>query len=92
MENPEKGKDILNQALSEFLVNDAEKQKFISLTRKRYAIYSDNDPLIPHNILSSYPEAINATPILVPGVGHMGKRIGITKFPKLLDLILTNLQ
>ena len=86
------GKEALNIAVEKFLVNDEEKQKFISLSKKRYAIYSDDDHIVPFNALNAYPKEINAEPILIPNIGHMGKRSGMEQFPELLNLVTDNLD
>ena len=85
------GKETLNLAVKEFLVTDEEKRDFISLSHKRYAIYSDDDHIVPFNVLSNYPGEIDAEAILIPGIGHMGKRSGMEQFPELLRLIIDNL-
>ena len=83
-----KGKDILNSVVENFLVSSEEKQKFISLTKNRYAIYSDDDHIVPFEVLAAFPKEIDAKPILIPNIGHMGHRSGLEKLPELLDLIL----
>ena len=83
-----RGKDILNSVVENFLVSSEEKQKFISLTKNRYAIYSDDDHIVPFEVLAAFPEEINAKPILIPNIGHMGHKSGLEKLPELLDLIL----
>ena len=85
------GKDTLNTVVKEFLVTPAEKQKFISLSKKRYAIYSDNDHIVPLAVLKAYPKEISAKDILIPNIGHMGHKSGLEKFPELLNLIMENL-
>ena len=85
------GKDILNKVVEKFLVTNQEKQQFISLCKKRYAIYSDNDHVIPFDVLENYPKEIAATPIMISGIGHMGKKSGLEKLPKLLGLVKENL-
>ena len=86
------GKDILNVATEKFLVTSEEKQQFIDLATKRYAIYSNDDHIVPFDVLSAYPKEIAAEPILIPGIGHMGRKSGMEKFPELLELVLENLR
>lgn len=81
------GKDELNRAVKEFLATEREKQYFISATEKRYAIYSDDDHVVPFDILKKYPQDINAEPILIPNIGHMGKRSGLEELPQVLNII-----
>ena len=82
------GRDVLNAVVEEFLVSDEEKQLFIKLSKARYAIYSDDDHIVPFEVLAAFPEEINAKPILIPNIGHMGHKSGLEKLPALLDLIL----
>ena len=81
------GKDVLNAAVERFVVNEDEEREFISLTNHRYAIYSDDDHIVPFDVLERYPREINAKAIFMPGIGHMGKKSGLEKLPKVLDLI-----
>ena len=80
-------KEVLNRAVEKFLVSGDEKAYFVDATRKRFAIFSDDDHLIPRDVLEQYPREIQAQPILIPGIGHMGKRSGLEEFPALLELV-----
>lgn len=83
------GKDILNRAVKEFVVNEEEIIKFKELTKTRYAIYSDNDHIVPYEVLEGYAKAINATEVLIPGIGHMGKKSGIESIKEVVDIIVS---
>lgn len=80
-------RDDLNRALKEFLVNDKEKTKFKESINVRYSIYSDNDHIIPFEVLEQYAEDIDSTPILIKGIGHMGNKSGLEKIPEVLEII-----
>ena len=84
-------KEVLNLAVKKFVLSEEEKQSFIELSKKRYAIYSNDDHVVPFELLESYPKEINAEPILIPNIGHMGKKSGMEEFPELLNLIQENL-
>lgn len=84
-------KELLNRAVEKFLASQEEKDYFVAATQKRYAIFSDDDHLIPREILEQYPREIQAESILIPGIGHMGKKSGLEEFPALLDLVKENL-
>lgn len=84
-------KDVLNAAVERFAVNQDEKRDFVALTGKRYAIYSDNDHIVPLEVLERYPKEVDAEPIFIPGIGHMGKRSGLEEMPELLGLVKENL-
>lgn len=81
------GKEDLNRACEEFLVTDEEINKFRNMCNKKYSIYSNNDHIVPFEALEKYPEKIGATPILIEGIGHMGKKSGLEKLPKILEII-----
>ena len=86
------GKDVLNAAVEKFLVNDNQIELFKQSTSRRYAIYSDNDHIVPFEVLEEYPKQIDAKPILIRGIGHMGKKSGLEEFPELFDLIKDELN
>ena len=69
-------------------INDEEKNKIVNLINEKYSIYSDNDHIVPFKILKEYSLAINSNPIFIPGIGHMGKKIGLEELPEVIDLIL----
>lgn len=81
------GKEDLNRAVKDFLVTEKEIEKFIELLDKRYSIYSDNDHIVPLEILEEYPKKIKAKSLLIKGIGHMGKKSGLEKIPEVLDII-----
>ncbi len=81
------GKDILNLALKDFQVNKTEIEYLKEMETEKYAIYSNNDHIVPLNILKEYPKGINAIPIFIEGIGHMGKKSGITKIDEIIKLI-----
>lgn len=82
-----KDKPDLNRACKNFLVSQTELENFKNNCNKKYSIYSDNDHIVPFNILERYPKNINATPILIKNIGHMGKKSGLEKIPEVIDLI-----
>lgn len=84
------GRDDLNRAVKEFLVNKEEINKFKKLVRKSYSIYSDNDHIVPFDILESFVKNISSTPMLIKGIGHMGKKSGLETIPEVLEIIENN--
>lgn len=82
------GKDVLNAAVEKFLVNDEQIKWFKVLTKKRYSIYSDDDHIVPFDVLEEFPKQIDAEPKLILGIGHMGKKSGLEEFPELFNLII----
>lgn len=87
-ENEEK--EDLNRAIKEFLVTTKEVEMFNKLVYKKYSIYSDNDHIVPFDILEKYPKIIGAKAMLIKGIGHMGKKSGLETIPEVLDIIDNN--
>lgn len=83
-------KEDLNRACKEFLVNEKELQDFKNRYVKKYSIYSNNDHIVPFDILQKYPKSIDAIPILIENIGHMGKKSGLEEIPKVVDIIKEN--
>lgn len=81
------GKEDLNRALKNFLVTNEEIDKFKKSVTSRYAIYSDNDHIVPFQILEEYSKSIESIPVLIKGIGHMGKKSGLESIPEVLDII-----
>lgn len=80
-------KPDLNRAVKEFLVSNEEIEEFKRLVDKKYSIYSDNDHIVPFDVLEKYPKVINSRAILIRGIGHMGKKSGLESIPEVLKLI-----
>lgn len=83
-------KEDLNRACKEFLVNKEELENFRDRCSKKYSIYSNNDHIVPFEILQAYPKTIEATPVLIENIGHMGKKSGLEEIPKVIELIEEN--
>ena len=80
-------KEDLNRAIKEFLVCQKEIKIFNKLVSKKYSIYSDNDHIVPFEVLENYPKIIEAKPILIKGIGHMWKKSGLETIPEVVELI-----
>ena len=85
------GRDDLNSIIAPLRLTDEELVKMPILIGKAYSIYSDDDHVIPFDILENYPKEIAATSVMIPGIGHMGKKSGLEKLPKLLELVKESL-
>ena len=83
-------KQDLNRACRNFLVSKRELENFKDRCNKKYSIYSDNDHLVPFELLEQFPKSIDAIPILIENIGHMGKKSGIEEVPKVVELIEEN--
>ena len=80
-------KPDLNRAVKEFLIDGKEIETFKNLVKNKYSIYSDNDHIVPFEILERYPRTIESNPVLIKGIGHMGKKSGLETIPEVLDII-----
>lgn len=82
------GKDVLNEKVKLIILTDKEKEDTIKLINERYSVYSDNDHIVPFELLESYCTDIRSKPILIKNIGHMGKKSGLETLPEVIDLIL----
>ena len=55
---------------------------------KLFEIIEAYASIVPFKILKEYSLAINSKPIFIPGIGHMGKKIGLEELPEVIELIL----
>lgn len=61
------GRDDLNTAIAPITISMEEKEKFISLVKARYSIYSDNDHIVPFEILQEFTKIIDSKDMLIEG-------------------------
>ncbi len=81
------GKDVLNQVIKPLKISDEEKSKNVNLINEKYSIYSDNDHIVPFKILEEYSSVVDSKPVLISGIGHMGKKIGLEELPEVIKII-----
>ena len=81
------GKDVLNEKVKLTILTDAELNSARELINKKYSIYSDSDHLVPFNLLEQYCKEIDSFSIPMKDIGHMGKKSGLEKLPKVIELI-----
>lgn len=81
------GKDVLNEKVKLTILTDKEKEDATKLIIKRYSIYSDNDHIVPLELLENYCKDIESKSILIKNIGHMGKKSGLEELPEVMDLI-----
>lgn len=80
-------REDLNSAFIDFAVNSDNIEYLKKSVPYRYSLYSDNDHVIPFNILKSFIDKIESNPIFISGVGHMGNRDNITRLPQIEKII-----
>lgn len=81
------GREDIKQVAEDFLPTALEIDQAIELMTNRYAIYSDNDHLFSKEILKEYADGFNSNKILIPNVGHMGRRTGLIELPQIFEII-----
>ena len=81
------GKDILNEKVKLTRLTELEKIYAKEFIKERYSIYSDSDHLVPFDILEKYCKDIDSFPVQMKDIGHMGKRSGLKKLPKVIELL-----
>lgn len=81
-------RDVLNEKVKLTILTDKEKESTIKLINERYSVYSDNDHIVPFELLESYCTDIKSKPILINNIGHMGNKSGLETLPEVIDLIL----
>lgn len=80
-------KDVLNEKVKLIILTEKEKEDTIKLINEKYSIYSDNDHIVPFELLESYCIDIRSKPILINNIGHMGKKSWLETLPEVMDLI-----
>ena len=81
------GREDLNSAFIEFKVPNEAIDYLKENVPNRSSLYSDNDHVIPFNILKSFIDKIESNPVFINGVGHMGNRNKITRLPQIEKII-----
>lgn len=81
------GKDVLNEKVKLTILTDEELNNAKILISEKYSIYSDSDHLVPFDLLEQYCNDINSTAIPMKDIGHMGKKSGLEKLPKVIELV-----
>ena len=80
-------RDDLNGVIKPLTLSTEEKEQVKNLINYRYAIYSDDDHIVPFQVLKQYVEDISAEDHFIPGIGHMGRKSGLEKLPEVVELI-----
>ena len=81
------GKDDLNEKVKSTVLTSKEKEDAIRQINEKYSIYSDDDHIVPFNLLEKYCKDIQSKPILIKSIGHMGKKSGLETLPEVIELI-----
>ncbi len=80
-------REDLNTAFVDFKVSPDNINYCKENIQNRYSLYSDNDHVIPFDILEDFFKELNSNPVFIHGVGHMGNRDHIHELPQIIDII-----
>lgn len=81
------GKDILNEKVKLTILTENEKENTKNLITDRYSIYSDDDHIVPFELLKEFCKDIESKQILIKNIGHMGKKSGLEKLPEVIKIV-----
>ena len=81
------GREDLNSAFIDFSVNNTHIEYFKSAVSHRFSLYSNNDHVIPFDILKSFIFKMESSPVFIENVGHMGNRDNISRLPQIEEII-----
>ena len=81
------GRDDLNKVIAPLRLSNKELAKIPKLIGKSFSIYSNNDHIVPFDILKKYPILITAKDCFIPGIGHMGKKSGLEELPEVVNIV-----
>ena len=84
------GRDDLNSVIAPTIITHEEQSNFKNLVNSKYSIYSNNDHIVPFEILDEFPKVINSKPLLIENIGHMGSKSGLEELPEVIDIINNN--
>lgn len=80
-------REDLNNAFIDFKVSTENINYCKNNIEHRYSLYSDNDHVIPFDILKDFFKELNSNPVFIPGVGHMGNRNHIHELPQVVEIL-----
>lgn len=81
------GREDLNFVIAPMNLTKEEIENGIKLIQNRYSIYSDNDHIVPFEILEEFPKVLDSKPMLIRKIGHMGKKSGLESLPQVIEII-----
>ena len=81
------GREDLYEAVKSIAPTQEELNNFRRSVKKRYCIYSDNDHIVPLEILKKHVENVNGIGCMIPNIGHMGRKSNLQSIPKVIEII-----
>ncbi len=80
-------REDLNNAFIDFAVSNNEINYCKDSIKNKFSLYSDNDHVIPFDVLKNFVKKIKSSPVFIKGVGHMGNRNNIKHLPQIENII-----
>ena len=77
----------LDEMIEDLVPFKEELDNFKDRVDMRYCMYSDNDHLIPLEILKKHANNIDGEHYFISGIGHMGKKSGLKELPEVIEII-----
>ncbi len=84
------GREDLYEAVKSVIPIQEELDNFKEKVKIRYCIYSDNDHIVPLEILKKHVDNMDGIPCMIPNIGHMGKKSNLQTIPKVIEIIREN--
>lgn len=81
------GREDLYEAVKSIAPTPEELDNFKNNVKKRYCIYSDNDHIVPIEILKKHVDNVNGIHCIIPNIGHMGRKSNLQTIPKVIEII-----
>ncbi len=81
------GREDLEQAIKSLLPLPEEIEYFKNYVKEKYCIYSDNDHIVPFEILKKHVENLDGIGYMIPNIGHMGRKSKLEEMPQVLEIV-----
>ncbi len=81
------GRKDLDEAVKSIVLSQEEIDNFKNNVKMKYCIYSDNDHIVPLEILKKHANNVNGIHCMIPNIGHMGRKSNLQTIPKVIEII-----
>ncbi|MCB9359207.1 serine hydrolase family protein [Candidatus Woesearchaeota archaeon] len=75
--------------INESFIKDFDWKRIKANCKKIIIFHSDNDPYVPLEFGENLAKALKTKVILIKDAGHFNEKSGYTKFPQLLDKVIS---
>jgi len=81
------GREDLNACIEDLAPSEKDFEHFKNNVEIRYGIYSDNDHVVPFEILRKHVDNIGGKHCMIPNIGHMGKKSNLQELPQVIKIL-----